>query len=114
MKRVLVACVILFTFACLLAAQNPPHENTSKAPPTIAEKAKGMQSYAGFFDYYWDAREGKIGLRIDKWNMAFLFYETLPNGVGSNDIGLDRGQPGSTYVVHFERSGSRALLVADN
>jgi len=111
MKRVPSACVILLTFACLLAAQNPAHENASK---TIAEKTKGMQSYPGFFDDYWDAHEGKIWLRIDKWNMPFLFYETLPNGVGSNDIGLDRGQPGNTYVVHFERSGPRALLVAEN
>ncbi len=56
----------------------------------------------------------KLWLQIDKWNTPFLYYESLPNGVGSNDVGLDRGQPGKTNVVHFERSGPRILLVAEN
>lgn len=114
MKRVLIACVALVTFASLLGAQNPSHGDEPKPLPTIAQKTKGMQSHSGFFVDYWDAREGKIWLRIDQWDTPFLFHETLPNGVGSNDIGLDRGQPGNTYLVHFERSGARALLMAEN
>ncbi|MFZ3330956.1 MAG: zinc-dependent metalloprotease, partial [Candidatus Acidiferrales bacterium] len=82
--------------------------------PAIGEKTADMQKLPGFFTYYWDAREGKIWLQIDKWNTEFLYVESLPYGVGSNDIGLDRGQPGETQVVHFERSGPRVLLVAEN
>src|SRR5271165_3416863 len=81
---------------------------------TIGQKTAGMQKLPGFFTYYWDAREGKLWLQIDKWNTPFLYYESLPNGVGSNDIGLDRGQPGKMNVVHFERIGPRILLVAEN
>lgn len=114
MKRVLIAFVALVAFASLLSAQNPPHVDEPKPLPTITQKTKGMQSYSGFFVNYWDAREGKIWLRIDQWDTPFLFHETLPNGVGSNDLGLDRGQPGNTYLVHFERSGARALLMAEN
>ncbi len=83
-------------------------------PKTIAEKTTGMQKLPGFFTCYWDARDGKLWLQIDKWNTPFLYYESLPNGVGSNDVGLDRGQPGKINVVHFERSGPRILLIAEN
>ncbi len=34
--------------------------------------------------------------------------------MGSNDIGLDRGQLGATRIVRFERSGPKVLLVQEN
>lgn len=116
MKRALILSVVLFALASPIIAQNSSPEEQRKPLPTIAQKTGMMQlqSYQGFFTDYWDAREGKVWLRIDKWNTPFIFYESLPNGVGSNDIGLDRGQPGRIYVVHFERSGKLALLVAEN
>jgi hypothetical protein len=40
--------------------------------------------------------------------------ESLPAGIGSNDIGLDRGQLGNSFIVRFDRSGPRVLLVAPN
>jgi Met-zincin/Domain of unknown function (DUF5117) len=113
MKRAVVVFVLLL-FATLAHAQGPSAETQMKAPPSIAQKTAGMQKFPGFFTYYWDARDGKLWLQVDKWNTEFLYYESLPNGVGSNDIGLDRGQPGKTEVVHFERSGPRVLLVAEN
>jgi Met-zincin/Domain of unknown function (DUF5117) len=114
MKRALIASLAFLMIAAIAPAQNSAPEKQRKAPPTIAEKTSGMQKLPGFFTYYWDASDGKIWLQIDKWNTQFLYYETLPNGVGSNDVGLDRGQPGKTEVVHFERSGPRVLLVAEN
>ncbi|HEY3579791.1 MAG TPA: zinc-dependent metalloprotease, partial [Pyrinomonadaceae bacterium] len=56
----------------------------------------------------------KIWLEIDKWNSEFLYVESLPAGIGSNDIGLDRGQLGASSIVRFDRSGPRVLLVAPN
>src|SRR5271166_2911501 len=114
MKRGLIASLAFFTFSAVAPAQNSASETQHKAPPTIGEKTTGMEKLPGFLTYYWDARDGKLWLQIDKWNTPFLYYETLPNGVGSNDVGLDRGQPGKTAVVHFERSGPRILLVAEN
>jgi hypothetical protein len=114
MKRLLFAFLSLFLIDSVSFAQDPPREVQPKPLPTIAQKTEGMQSYSGFFTDYWDARGGKLWLRVDKWNTPFLFHESLPNGVGSNDIGLDRGQPGRTFLVHFERSGPRVLLVAEN
>jgi hypothetical protein len=81
---------------------------------TITDKVKGMEKFPGFFTFYWDAKAGKIWLEIDKWNTEFLYVESLPAGIGSNDIGLDRGQLGSSSIVRFDRSGPRVLLVAPN
>lgn len=80
----------------------------------ISEKVKGMQQFPGFFTFYWDAKAGKIWLEIDKWNTEFLYVESLPAGIGSNDIGLDRGQLGDSSIVRFDRSGPRVLLIAPN
>jgi len=129
MKRTVIASLSFFIFLAVAPAQNFAQETQHQTPPTIeqktaeqkttdrktiGQKTAGMQKWPGFFTNYWDAREGKLWMQIDKWNTPFLYYESLPNGVGSNDIGLDRGQPGKTTVVHFERVGPRILLVAEN
>jgi len=121
MKRALMALLVFLSFALVALAQNSTAEASHKAATpaeatrkTVEQKTSGMEKLPGFFTCYWDAREGKLWLEIDKWNTPFLYYESLPNGVGSNDVGLDRGQPGKTNVVHFERSGPRILMVAEN
>jgi hypothetical protein len=82
--------------------------------PTIAEKTAGAQKLAGYFNLYWDAKQGKLWLEIDKWGSAFLYQSGLSAGVGSNDIGLDRGQLGASGIVRFERSGPKVLLIQEN
>ena len=90
-------------------------ECNSEAPlPTIAEKTKGFEKLEGYFDLYWDARGGKIWIEIDRWDEEFLYVDSLPAGVGSNDIGLDRGHLGRSRVVRFERRGPRVLLIQSN
>src|SRR5438874_1472353 len=80
----------------------------------IADKTKDAQKLAGYFNLYWDAKAGKLWLEIDKWNGEFLYQGSLTAGVGSNDIGLDRGQLGATRIVRFERSGPKVLLVQED
>ena len=82
--------------------------------PTIAEKTAGAQKLAGYFNLYWDGKQGKLWLEIDKWGSEFLYQSGLPAGIGSNDIGLDRGQLGATRIVQFERSGPKVLLIQEN
>lgn len=94
-----------------LALASPPDE---KPLPTIAEKVAGMQKYPGYFNFYWDGKQGKLWLEIDKWSTEFLYQSALPAGVGSNDIGLDSGQLGATHIVRFDRSGPKVLLMAEN
>jgi hypothetical protein len=81
---------------------------------SITEKTAGMQKFSGFFPFYWDARAGKVWLEIDNWGAEFLYVESLPAGIGSNDIGLDRGQLGNSFIVRFDRIGPKVLLVAPN
>jgi hypothetical protein len=81
---------------------------------TVVEKTKGMQKFAGFFPFYWDEKGGRILLEIDKLDQEVLYVSTLPNGVGSNDLGLDRGQIGQTRVVKFVKSGPKIMLLQPN
>ena len=81
---------------------------------TLAEKTKGLQKFAGFFPFYWDEKGGRILLEIDKLDQEVLYVSTLPNGVGSNDLGLDRGQIGQTRIVKFVKSGPKILLLQPN
>ena len=88
--------------------------DTAASTPSIAEKTKDATKLAGYFNLYWDAKAGKIWLEIDKWGTEFLYQTSLPAGVGSNDIGLDRGQMGETRIVRFERVGPKILLIQSN
>src|SRR5215510_10145446 len=81
---------------------------------TIATKTAGMQKFPGYFPFYWDAKQGKIWLEIDKLNKEFLYLDSLPAGIGSNDIGQDRGQLGESRIVTFQRSGPKVLLIQSN
>jgi len=100
MKNVL----LLLCFPFLLQAQSN----------SMSEKTKNMEFRKGYFNYYWDASQGKIYLVIDKMNTSFLYVNTLPAGLGSNDIGLDRGQIGDTRIVYFNRVGKKVLLTQPN
>lgn len=86
----------------------------TSAIPAIADKTAGMQKFDGYFPFYWDVREGKIWLQIDKWDAEFLYLDTLASGMGQNDVGLDRGQRGEGKIVKFERVGPRVLLIQPN
>jgi uncharacterized protein DUF4953/uncharacterized protein DUF5117 len=82
--------------------------------PTIEEKTEGLQRREGFFPLYWDDTAGTVWLEIAEVDQDFLYVISLPTGLGSNDIGLDRNQLGGSHVVHFERVGSKLLLVKPN
>ena len=81
---------------------------------TISEKTKNMKKYSGYFTFYWDEGTGKIWLEINRWDNEFLYLNSLPVGIGSNDIGLDRGQMGNRRIVKFKRIGPKVLLIQPN
>ena len=111
MKRLIPLVTVFLLFISTLFAQG---RSDSAKTPTIAEKAAGMEKFPGYFPFYWDAKAGKVWLEIDKWNSEFLYVGSMPAGIGSNDIGLDRGELGQSYIVRFERTGPRVLLIASN
>lgn len=109
--RFLFFTILFLLAACYVPKTTSSNTDTKKAPPTIAEKTKNMQKFPGYFTFYWDEKEGKIWLEIDKLDTEFLYLNSLPAGVGSNDIGLDRGQLGPSRVVKFSKSGNKVLLI---
>ncbi|MFY7839551.1 MAG: DUF5117 domain-containing protein, partial [Lacibacter sp.] len=82
--------------------------------PTIEEKANGLKKYEGYFPFYWDENSNKLWLEVDKFDTEFLYVVSLPGGLGSNDIGLDRGLLGEDRVVKFSRTGRKVLLIQPN
>src|SRR5712675_1556408 len=112
MKRLIPLLSVFLLVGTNLFAQ--PRSSSETKTPTIAEKVAGMEKFPGYFPFYWDAKAGKVWLEIDKGKSEFLYVESLPAGIGSNDLGLDRGQLGQHHIVRFERTGPRVLLIASN
>ncbi|HEX7421557.1 MAG TPA: DUF5117 domain-containing protein, partial [Thermoanaerobaculia bacterium] len=72
------------------------------------------QKLDGFIPLYWDDDNGKLLMEISRFNEDFLYQTGLPAGLGSNPVGLDRGELSDTRVVRFERVGPKVLLVQVN
>jgi len=75
---------------------------------------KGITKYEGYFTFYYDDNLDKIFLQIDDLNTEFLYVRSLSEGIGSNDIGLDRGQLGGGAVVYFKKIGNKIMLIQPN
>ena len=98
---------LIFLAALCLAACTGPEPPISQQLPTFDE-------FDGFVDMYWDESKGRLLLKIEAFDEPFLYQSSLARGIGSNDLGLDRGQLGSTRIVEFQRSGPKVLLIQKN
>jgi len=104
--RVVWISIALLQTSLVIAAPEPM--------PRVAEFTQSMQKAEGFFDFYHDTNRGKYYLYVPSNQGSFIFQTSLPWGLGSNDVGLDRGQLGQTQLAHFTVQGQRVLLVAEN
>src|SRR5262245_24062333 len=100
--------LLILLCALTINAQNKPEDKP------IASKTTGLQKIDGYIPLYWDAANGKMWMEIARFNTELLYQVSLPAGIGSNPIGLDRGQLGGTYVVYFERIGPKVLMIQPN
>ncbi|RMG79907.1 MAG: DUF5117 domain-containing protein [Bacteroidetes bacterium] len=105
---------IFLFFLAIVSFSFLPQKSFAQPADSIAKKVANMQAFPGFFNFYWDENAGKIWLEIDKTDYEFLYVNSLPAGIGSNDIGLDRGQLGRERVVRFFHSGNKILLIQTN
>jgi hypothetical protein len=94
-------------------AAAPPAAGASSAKQ-IADATRGLQSQPGFIDVWRDSAKGRVLLSVAALEQPFLLVSSLPYALGSNDVGLDRGQAGEMRMVHFEKRGARLFLVQDN
>lgn len=82
--------------------------------PTISERTAAFEKLPGWFPVYKDEAAGKIWLEIDKLETEFLYYPSLPDGLGTDAMGLDRASLGERKVVFFRKAGPRVLLIQPN
>lgn len=81
---------------------------------SISLQAQETINYPGYFSFTYSNKDGKITLAVDKLDQEFLYVQGLSSGVGSNDIGLDRGQIGRERIVKFKRAANKILLIQPN
>ena len=93
---------LLFLLCCSLASAQ------------FLEKKKDLKAYNGFFNFHYNEAEDELYLEVDKLDQEFIYVHALKSGLGSNDIGLDRGQLGGTAIVKFVKAGNKLLLVQPN
>ena len=84
------------------------------ALPTIEEKTASMELLDGFLPMYWDDAGGRIWLEIGQWDTDVLHASGIGAGLGSNDIGIDRGQLAGSRVVRFQRIGPKVMMTQPN
>jgi hypothetical protein len=101
-------------FLCLSLVSGLSSLHAQSPVPSIAEKTRGMKKIEGFIPLYWDAGSGKLWMEISRFGREFLYVEGVPTGLGSNDIGIDRGQIGRERIVRFDRIGNKVLLIQPN
>ena len=80
----------------------------------FTSKKKDFKKYSGYFSFYYDDKKDKVYLEVEELEKEFLYVNSLSSGIGSNDIGLDRGQLGKTRVVFFKKAGNKLVLVQPN
>ncbi len=81
---------------------------------SLDSETKGFTKQAGFIDVYTNASTNQLYLGVDKQLGEHIYYPSLARGLGSNDIGLDRGQLGESMLTSFEGRGDRVLLKQHN
>jgi hypothetical protein len=117
MKRLWSLVTWSFGLAVLAGAATAPAETAAAAkgaPPSIEEKTAGMRKLDGYVPLYWDTAEGRLYLEIDRLGVELLHSNGFASGLGSNDIGIDRGALAGSRIVTFERVGPKLLMVQPN
>lgn len=105
---------ILFAVPLLLAAPALAQTQNARQLPTIEDKTQGMRRLDGFMPLYWDAEAGQLFMEIPRLDTEVLHAMGIGAGLGSNDIGIDRGGLAGSRIVVFERVGQKVLMVQPN
>ena len=90
-------CSLLLSLWLMLTPLVVQDVGAQEAPPaSIAVKTRQWTRMDGFVPMYWDEAAGRLYLEISRFDQELLYQVSLPAGLGSNPIGLDRGQMGAT------------------
>jgi len=106
--------MLVAPLASALLCGAAPGALAAETPPSIEERVRDLRHIEGFVDVYWDEATGHLHMELDPRGAEFLYQVSLASGLGSNPVGLDRGQLGGTHVLRAERVGPRLLLIERN
>jgi hypothetical protein len=109
-----LALVALVAFTAVPVAAQQGRGGGAQAVRTIEDRTASMRKLDGFFPLYWDSAGGQLFMEIPRLNSEVLHVMGLGAGLGSNDIGLDRGGLMGSRIVMFERTGPRVMMVQPN
>jgi hypothetical protein len=106
MKKILLFLVLISASTCTFSQFFKDQQGN--------KLQKGITKYEGYFTFYYQEITDKIFLQVVNLESEFLYAHALSEGIGSNDIGLDRGQLGGGVVVYFKKAGNKLLLIQSN
>jgi hypothetical protein len=109
-----LAAMLISTMGVLTADAQGAPARTGGSVRTIEERTAGLRKLDGFFPLYWDSTAGQLFMEIPRFNTEVLHLAGLGAGLGSNDIGIDRGGLQGSRIVRFERVGPKVLMVQPN
>lgn len=98
MKRILFISALVLFYSAFAKAQSTPSK----------------REFKGYYNFTYQEDKGSILLEVKELDKEFLYVHSLTTGLGSNDIGLDRGQLGDGVVVKWIKSGNKLLLLQPN
>ena len=114
MTRLRIPTILVAALAAAAPIPLTAQDRPAAATPTIEEKTASMERMDGFFPIYWEESAGRIWLEIGLWDTDVLHAAGIGAGLGSNDIGIDRGQQSGSRVVRFHRVGPKVLMIQPN
>jgi hypothetical protein len=100
----------------LFAVAGSPAAGEAPEPlPGVASQVQGLEKKDGLLTLHLDRQRGTILLELPAAadrdiGHRFLYVEGLVTGLGSNDVGLDRGQIGPARLIGLRRVGGRVLV----
>ncbi len=104
----------IFGASSVLVASEAQGERNTGSLPSIDEMTEGMQKMDGFLPLYWDEDMGELWMEVPELNQEMIHYVGYGAGLGSNDLGLDRGALRGSRMVKFEKVGRKILMVQPN
>ena len=86
----------------------------SAAEISLKSLTKTNKLHGGFVGHIYDEKNDKLYLKLNHLESEFIYQSSLPQGLGSNDIGLDRGQLSDVRLVEFNQVGNKVFLNQKN
>jgi hypothetical protein len=109
-----------FIAAFLMLAAGPAYAQAGAArAKTLAEQVEGLEARPGFLDLYVNKDATKVLAALpapgeDGVTARFIYSTGLTAGLGSNPIGLDRGNASSGEIVRFRKIGGKIIAEQEN